>query len=88
MKINYLVFIIFVSVLIAIHVVFTDAKYTCKHCQLQFVEKYNFDIHLKYSPACRDANPQVFKCGKCGEVFATLINLQQHIRRHEQNKDK
>ena len=49
------------------------------------MEKYNFDLHLRYSQACRDANPQVFKCGKCGEVFTTLINLQQHIRRHEQN---
>jgi len=63
----------------------TDANYTCAHCQAQFVEKYSFDIHLKYSQACHDANPQVFKCGKCGEVFTTLINLQQHIRRHEQN---
>ncbi|XP_065904320.1 zinc finger protein 501-like isoform X2 [Dysidea avara] len=62
-----------------------DAKYTCAHCHRQFVEKYNFGLHLKYSQACRDANPQVFKCGKCGEVFTTLINLQQHIRRHEQN---
>ncbi|XP_065900691.1 zinc finger protein 709-like isoform X2 [Dysidea avara] len=61
-----------------------DVNYTCGHCQKQFVEKYNFDIHLKYSEACRDANPQVLKCGKCGEVFTTLINLQQHIRRHEQ----
>ncbi|XP_065900694.1 zinc finger protein 878-like isoform X2 [Dysidea avara] len=61
-----------------------DANYTCAHCQKQFVEKYNFDIHLRYSQACRDANPQVFKCGKCGEIFTTLINLQQHIRRHEQ----
>jgi len=60
----------------------TDANYNCTHCQAQFVEKNNFDIHLKYSPACRDANPQAFKCGKCGEVFTTLINLQQHIRRH------
>ena len=64
----------------------TDANYTCAHCQAQFVEKSNFDLHLKYSQACHDANPQVFKCGKCGEVFTTLINLQQHIRRHEQNK--
>ncbi|XP_065904126.1 zinc finger protein 431-like [Dysidea avara] len=63
-----------------------DANYTCAHCQAEFVEKYSFDIHLKYSQACCDANPQVFKCGKCGEVFTTLINLQQHIRRHEQNK--
>ena len=62
-----------------------DAKYTYAYCQSQFVEKYNFDLHLKYSQACCDANPQVFKCGKCGEVFTTLINLQQHIRRHEQN---
>ena len=65
-----------------------DANYTCAHCQAQFVEKYNFDIHLKYSQACHDANPQVFKCGKCGEVFTTLINLQQHIRRHEKNDSK
>jgi len=63
----------------------TDANYCCAQCQAQFVEKYSFDLHLKYSQACRDANPQVFKCGKCGEVFTTLINLQQHIRRHEQN---
>jgi len=65
--------------------VYTDANYTCAHCRRQFVEKYNFDLHLKYSPACRDVNSEVLKCGKCGEVFTTLINLQQHIRRHEQN---
>ena len=62
-----------------------DVNYTCAHCQAQFVKKSTFNLHLKYSQACRDANPQVFKCGKCGEVFTTLINLQQHIRRHEQN---
>ena len=62
---------------------YADANYSCAHCQKQFVEKYNFDAHLRYSQACRDANPQVFKCGKCEEVFTTLINLQQHIRRHE-----
>jgi len=49
------------------------------------MDKRNFDIHLKHSPSCHDANPQVFKCGKCGELFTTLINLQHHIRRHEQN---
>ena len=49
------------------------------------MEKSTFDIHLKYSQTCRDANPQVFKCGKCVKVFTTLINLQQHIRRHEKN---
>ena len=65
--------------------IYTDANYACAHCQAQFMEKYNFDLHLKYSQACREANPQVFKCGKCGEVFTTLINLQQLIRRHEQN---
>ena len=62
-----------------------DANYACACCQSQFVAKYNFDLHLKYSQACRNGNPQVIKCGKCGEVFTTLINLQQHIRRHEQN---
>jgi len=62
-----------------------DSNYICAHCQSQFVEKKSFDIHLKHSQACRDANPQEFRCGKCGEVFTTLINLQEHIRRHEQN---
>ncbi|XP_065901819.1 histone-lysine N-methyltransferase PRDM9-like [Dysidea avara] len=59
--------------------------YICAHCQTEFMDKRNFDIHLKHSPSCHDANPQVFKCGKCGEVFTTLINLQHHIRTHEQN---
>ncbi|XP_065904055.1 oocyte zinc finger protein XlCOF6-like [Dysidea avara] len=62
-----------------------DANYTCSHCKVKFVDKSKFDLHLKYSQACCDANPQVFKCGKCREVFTTLINLQQHIRRHDQN---
>ena len=66
-------------------IVCTDVHYTCGRCQAQFVEKYNFDIHLKYSRACHDANSQMFKCGKCGELFTTLINLQQHIERHELN---
>ncbi|XP_065904469.1 PR domain zinc finger protein 14-like isoform X2 [Dysidea avara] len=65
-----------------------DARFTCAHCHAQFVEKYNFDLHLKYSPVCHDANPQVFKCGKCREKFHTLSKLQQHIRRHEQDKDR
>ncbi|XP_065902700.1 histone-lysine N-methyltransferase PRDM9-like [Dysidea avara] len=59
--------------------------YSCAHCKSEFMDKRNFDIHLKHSPSCRDANPQVFKCGKCGELFTTLISLQHHIRRHEQN---
>ncbi|XP_065908994.1 uncharacterized protein [Dysidea avara] len=60
-------------------------NYTCAHCKVKFMNKSNFDIHLKCRQACRDANPQVFKCGKCGEELITLINLQQHIRRHDQN---
>ena len=56
------------------------------HCQAKFVEKYNFDIHLKYRQACRDANPQVFKCGKCGDLFTTLINRQQHKAMRSQMK--
>ncbi|XP_065903026.1 histone-lysine N-methyltransferase PRDM9-like [Dysidea avara] len=63
-----------------------DSNYTCAHCHAQFVEKQNFNLYLRYSQVCRDANPQVFKCGKCGEVFTILINLQQHIRRHEQGR--
>ncbi|XP_065904114.1 PR domain zinc finger protein 5-like [Dysidea avara] len=61
--------------------------YTCAHCQKGFVEKSSFDIHLKYSLACRTANAQIFKCGKCEKIFTVLINLQQHIRRHEQELD-
>ncbi|XP_065903882.1 histone-lysine N-methyltransferase PRDM9-like [Dysidea avara] len=60
-------------------------NFTCVYCRRQYIEKCNFDLHLKYSPVCRKANPPVFKCGKCSEVFTTLINLQQHIRKHEQN---
>jgi len=54
---------------------------------MQFGNKHNFNghLHVGRSQACCGANPQVFKCGKCGEVFTTLIDLQQHIRRHEQN---
>lgn len=52
------------------------------HCQGRFVEKRNFDIHLKYDQACRDANLQ---CGKCGELFTSVTNLHQHIRRHKQS---
>ena len=56
-------------------------SYTCANCQTEFMDKRNFDIHLKHSQSCRDANPQVFVCGKCEEVFTTLINLQHHIRK-------
>ena len=73
------------NLMFIVNLFYTDANYSCVQCQAQFVEKYNFDLHLKYSQVCCGANPQVFKCGKCGEVFTTLINLQQHIRRHKQN---
>ncbi|XP_065903868.1 zinc finger protein 709-like isoform X2 [Dysidea avara] len=60
-------------------------NFTCVYCRRQFIEKCNFVLHLKYSPVCRNANPALFKCGKCSEAFTTLINLQQHIRKHEEN---
>jgi len=66
---------------------YTAPWYTCAHCQKEFVQKSSFDIHLKYSRACRAANTQIFKCGKCDKIFTVLINLQRHIRRPGQDLD-
>ena len=60
----------------------------CKGCGLSFVEKCSFDIHLKRNKTCSDANPRVYKCGKCQRTFSELNQLQTHIRRHQDYDEK
>ena len=59
-------------------------SYTCAYCQKEFITKRSFDLHLRYSQLCDDSNYKEFKCGKCGDVFTKLNELQQHIKKHQQ----
>ena len=59
-------------------------SYTCAYCQKEFITKRSFDLHLKCSQLCDDANSKEFKCGKCGDVFTKLNELQQHTKKHQQ----
>ena len=52
-----------------------------------FVESETFKLHLKHSSSCAARHPQIFKCGKCGQRFDELSQLQLHIRRHEAVQD-
>ena len=63
------------------------ANFKCKRCGSSFVENTSFQAHLRSSPKCAAANPQVFKCCKCLQLFSELYQLQQHIRRHEEMRD-
>ena len=58
-------------------------SHLCKGCGATFVENSCFNIHLKHNSNCLKANPQLFKCFKCHDIFSELHHLQQHIRRHE-----
>ena len=60
-------------------------SYTCAYCQKEFITKRSFDFHLQYSPLCDDANSKEFKCGKCGDVFTKLNELQQHTEKHQES---
>jgi len=63
------------------------ANFKCKRCGSTFMENTSLQAHLRSSPKCAAANPQVFKCYKCLQLFSELYQLQQHIRRHEEMRD-
>ena len=54
---------------------------------MSFVASETFKLHLKHSSSCAARHPQIFKCGKCGQRFDELSQLQLHIRRHEAVQD-